>query len=102
MTAKEYLSKMRDIRARMDALAKEEEAVKKEYTESLPFKVNDYVRIEDSWFNTVKYAWIAGIKIYDESGDRVELTLNNRKKNGDRSAAIWKTYVKISEVTVWD
>lgn len=102
MTVKEYLSKLRDIRARMDILVKEEKAVNEEYTESLPFKVNDYVRIKDSCFNIVKYAWIAGIKIYGEDYDRVELTLNSRKKNGNRSAAIWKTYVKISDVEVWD
>ncbi|WP_290054974.1 hypothetical protein [uncultured Muribaculum sp.] len=100
MTAKEYIERMCDINERRDALNKERMAVMKEYTESLPFKVNDYVCIADNNYSTEE-VWIAGIKACEFGSDRVTLYVNRHRKDGSRSRTEMAYYgIKIKDVRV--
>jgi hypothetical protein len=98
MTAEEYLSRMRDIERRMADLRKEKEAVKQEYVDSLPFKVDDYVCIDTGY--SQEEAWIAGIGAVDWNAERVNLKINGHRKDGFRSGAARCCHVKIKDVEV--
>lgn len=100
MTASEYIERMRDINERRTALNKERIAVMKEYANSLPFKVDDYVCIADNNYSTEE-VWIAGIKVCEYGSDRVTLYVNCHRKDGSRSKTTKAYYsIKIKDVRV--
>ena len=100
MTAKEYLDKIRDINERSCALTKEKRQVMKEYVDSLPFKVDDYICIIDCDYSTEE-VWIAAIEPITYCSDRVNLYVNRHNKNGSRSKIEMKyVNIKIKDVRV--
>lgn len=100
MTAKEYIERMLDINERRCALYKERSAVMQEYAESLPFKVDDYVCIDDNNYST-EVVWIAGIKACEYGSDRVTLYVNRHRKDGSRSKTELAYYnIRIKDVRV--
>lgn len=91
---------MCDINERRCALNKERSAVMKEYAESLPFKVGDYVCIVDNNYSTEE-VWIAAIKACEYGSDRVTLYVNRHRKDGSRSKTQMAYYdIRIKGVRV--
>lgn len=100
MTTREYLDKMSDIDERICALNQERSAVMKEYVNSLPFKVDDYVRIVDNNYSTEE-VWIAGIKVWEFGPGQVTLYVNRHRKDGSRSKTEMAYYgIKIKDVKI--
>lgn len=100
MTGKEYLSKVHDIEKRKLALDREIKAVTKQYVDSLPFKVNDYIRFKSRYLDEELTVWIVGIEPHEYDPERVILKTNGYKKDGTRSGAVRNYDAWISDVEV--
>lgn len=83
----QYLcSKLKEIRSQRDYLDVKEGELKDGYIETLPFKVNDCVRIKKA-NSGIEKCWIASIKVASTYFGCVhlDLNINKPKKNGERS-----------------
>lgn len=86
MTGEEYKDRMRDIKERMSALEDEKRVIMREYVDSLPFKADDIVRIDNcSWLpERDKTVWVYRVEPR-ENTDMVDMYVNKRRKDGSQS-----------------
>lgn len=87
-----FCEQMLKIREEESVLFSKKTALKKEYVESLPFKIGDKVEVKGYGIG-----WVETIRINDYGS--VELTYYPPKKNGEKSRKyrnVW--YVKVEDI----
>lgn len=99
MTVEQFKAGYESLEKQKHEIDRQIRDLKDEYIASLPFKVNDRVRI--TVYNRSYEAWISRIELNQWDPEIVTLGLNKPKKGGTRSNRIEREFnIRISEIEV--
>lgn len=103
----EYVREYNKLKAKREIIKRAMAKMKDERIRSLPYRVNDCVRIDhkrvwgDFGSQTIEKGWIAKIDIPDYEPDKINLIVYKTKKDGSQSTRTESFYgVKNNEVTI--